>query len=185
MAAVDVLPLIQAKAHLNQESDAHNVELTRFIEAAVPIVERHLDEVLDQRPVTERRLVDRGRIRLNYLPVASLTSVTQTNGGAAYPLDTLAVDAASGVVTAKSGVLWGEVDVVYLAGYAPAAVPPHYKLGVAMVVGEMWQQTQRAKAGGRRYGAGSGPDGDMALQANYFLTPSVLQLLGHRTRTMA
>lgn len=183
MSALDVLPLAQAKAHLNMTGDAHDAELTRFIEAAVQVVERHLDRAVAVRPVVARQRVHGHQVVLDVVPVVSVTSVTELDGTGTWSGADLIVDAESGVVEGRyTRPIYGHVQVNYVAGTDP--VPPNYTLAAAMIVGEMWEQTQRARGAGRRYGGGAG-DEQMQMPGGYLLTPAALQLLGHPTPGIA
>lgn len=182
MSALDVLPLADAKAHLNMTSSQHDDELTRFIEAAVQVVERHLDRALAVRTVVARQRVLGHQVVLDVVPVVSVISVTELDGTGSWVGADLIVHAESGVVEGRyTRPIHGHVEVTYTAGTDP--VPPNYSLAAAMVVGEMWEQTQRARGGGRRYG-GTGEE-QMQMPGGYLLTPAALQLLGHPTPGIA
>lgn len=169
MPALDVLPLPEAKAHLNMDpaGSTHDTELTRFVEAAVAVVERHVGQALHPREVVETARVGGNGAVLAQVPVTELLAVT----AAATSLDVTAwrVDALTGLLT---GPARGEVTVTYLAGWVTA--PPHYKLATAMVVGELWK-TQRVALGGRRMG---GTEAEAELVARGVLPPAAMQLLG-------
>lgn len=183
MSALDVLPLADAKAHLNMTSAAHDAELTGFIEAAVQVVERHVDRAISVREVVERRRIHGVALVLDVVPVVSILSVVELDGTGTWDVTRLRVERDSGLVTGtRTAPLYGDLQVTYEAGTSP--VPPHYRLATAMVVGEMWEQTQRARGAGRRYGGGNA-DEQMQMPGGYLLTPAALQLLGHPTPGVA
>lgn len=181
MSALDVLPLGEAKQHLNMSAAAttHDVELVGFITAAVEVVGRHLGEVLYPRQVAQTVTFRDGGFVLDVLPVTSITSAT-AESGTVLDLGDLRVDPATGIVATRGDHRWArprgrEVTVIYQAGYV--AVPPHYRLAVAMVVAELWR-TQRVALGRRT------PEEDAMPQRGLLPLPA-LQLLGPRPPVIA
>lgn len=179
MAALDVLSLTQAKEHLNiPASDGqHDNELTRFIEAVVPAVERRINVKLYPRAAVAQVAARGGLLVLPDAPVASLTSITRVVG-AYVDAATAVLDVATGTVRLPLHVT-GIYDVEYLAGFAD--VPAECRLAVAIVVGEMWSRTQRRPAGAR----GSGAQQELEVVARGIFPSAALQLLPERTPVLS
>ncbi|WP_121711750.1 head-tail connector protein [Streptomyces sp. E5N91] len=143
-----LLTLTEAKAQLNIRSDADDTELTAYIEAVGPVVERFVGPV-DPREVVETQDAPRDGARvlvLRTLPVLELTSVVPLlTGGTAYDVSKLVLDGDTGVVQrADSGWLRGPLRVTYQAGRT--SVPATINLAARMLVQHLWK-TQNAGRG--------------------------------------
>ncbi|MBZ6250388.1 phage gp6-like head-tail connector protein [Streptomyces olivaceus] len=172
-----LLTLAEAKAQLNITSDTDDIELTAYIEAVGPVVERFVGPV-EPREVAETQDVARDGARLlvlRTLPVMELTSVTPLLAGATgYDVDRLLLDGDTGVVRrADGGWLRGPLRVTYQAGRA--TVPATINLAARILVQHLW----------RTQNAGRGPviagGDDMAAEPvpgfGYAVPNRVLQLL--------
>ncbi|MFC7892686.1 head-tail connector protein [Streptomyces sp. NPDC057381] len=143
-----LLTLAEAKAQLNITGDSDDTELTAYIEAVGPVIERFVGPV-EPKEIVETHDVpsDGGRLLvLRRLPVMSLTSVVPVlTGGAAYNVSTLVLDGDTGVVRrADGGWLRGPLTVTYQAGRA--SVPATINLAARMLVQHLWR-TQNAGRG--------------------------------------
>lgn len=172
-----LLTLAEAKAQLNITSDRDDTELTAYIEAVGPVIERFVGPV-DPRQITESQDVPRDGARLmvlRTLPVLELTSVVPLlTGGTGYDVSKLVLDGDTGVVQrADGGWLRGPLRVTYQAGRA--SIPATINLAARMLVQHLW----------RTQNAGRGPvlagGDDMAAEPipgfGYAVPNRVLQLL--------
>lgn len=168
-----LLTLAEAKAQLNIRSDADDTELTAYIEAVGPVIERFVGPV-DPRAVAETQ--DGGRVLvLRTLPVLSLTSVVPLlTGGTTYDVSKLVLDVDTGVVQrADGGWLLGPLRVTYQAGRA--TVPATVNLAARMLVQHLWR-TQNAGRGPVMAG-GDDLSSEIVPGFGYAVPNRVLQLL--------
>lgn len=155
MTATDVITVAEAKAQLNMTDSASDAELAGYVSGVTRVVERYVGAVVN-RTVTE--VFDGGRceVLLSQIPVASVTSVTDSGT----VLDAGAYKASkSGVLSRVAGpsrtlFLPGvqSVEVTYVAGQvastgAVAASLPDVRLAALIIVQHMWE-TQRPAAAG-------------------------------------
>ncbi|MFH9816142.1 head-tail connector protein [Streptomyces sp. NPDC017230] len=172
-----LLTLAEAKAQLNITTDTSDTELTAYIEAIGPVIERFVGPVEAQQVVETHDVPrDGGRVLvLRRLPVMSLTSVEPVlTGGTTYAVGTLVLDGDTGVVRrADGGWLRGPLRVTYQSGRA--SIPATINLAARMLVQHLW----------RTQNAGRGPvlagGDDMAAEPipgfGYAVPNRVLQLL--------
>ncbi|MGX1515008.1 head-tail connector protein [Streptomyces collinus] len=172
-----LLTLAEAKAQLNIRSDADDIELTAYIEAVGPVIERFVGPV-DPREVAETQDVARDGARLmvlRTLPVLALTSVVPLlTGGSSYDVSKLVLDGDTGVVQrADGGWLRGPLRVTYQAGRP--SVPATVNLAARMLVQHLWR-TQNAGRGPVLAG-GDDLSSEIVPGFGYAVPNRVLQLL--------
>ncbi|MFI0484885.1 head-tail connector protein [Actinomadura sp. 9N215] len=155
MAATDLFTLADAKAQLNITDSASDAELAGFVSGVTRVVERYVGAVVN-RTVTE--VFDGGRceLLLSNIPVASITSVTDSGtvlDAGAYKVSKSGV-LARVAGTARTPFLPGiqSVSVAYVAGKvantaAVATDLPDVRLAGLIIVQHMWE-TQRPAARG-------------------------------------
>ncbi|MBU8549790.1 phage gp6-like head-tail connector protein [Streptomyces sp. Babs14] len=173
-----LLTLAEAKAQLNITSDADDTELTAYIEAVGPVIERFVGPVEPQEVVETHDVPrDGGRVLvLRRLPVMSLTSVVPVlAGGPAYDVGTLVLDGDTGVVQrVDGGWLRGPLRVTYQAGRAN--VPATINLAARMLVQHLWR-TQNAGRGPVLAGGDDFSVSEPVPGFGYAVPNRVLQLL--------
>lgn len=188
MAATDIVTVADAKAQLNipLSDTSHDAELAGFVSAATGVVERYAGAVIN-RTVTETFDGGRRSVLLAYLPVVSVTSVTEA--GTAVDPAGYTVASASGVLTRSSAgtaTRWGSglssVAVTYVAGQAAttAEVPGNIRLAALIIIQHMWE-TQRPAAEGPFAGRGD----DFDPRYTYSIPRRALELLGEPTPSIA
>lgn len=157
MAATDLFTLDDAKDQLNIDLDntASDAELAGYVSGVTRVVERYVGAVV-QRSVTE--VFDGGRceVLLSNIPVASVTSVTDSGAtldGDAYTVSKSGV-LSRGAGTARTLFLPGiqSVEVEYVPGQvadtaAVATDLPDVRLAGLIIIQHLWE-TQRPAAQG-------------------------------------
>lgn len=170
-----LLTLAEAKAQLDIETTADDVELQAYIESLTEVIEGYIGPV-ENRAVTD--IVDgRGSLlQLLHPPVVSLTSVTPVlAGGQSLDVAQLHVDPSSGTVRRLDGGRFtgGPWTVVYQAGRG--SIAPTINLAARILLQHLW----RTKNGGARGGARA-DDFDVTepvVGFGYAVPNRVLQLL--------
>lgn len=155
MAATDLFTLAAAKDQLNITDTASDVELAGYVSGVTRVVERYVGAVVN-RTVIERFDGGRCEVLLSNIPVASVTSVTDsgtTLDAGAYKVST------SGVLSRVAGpsriaFLPGvqSVEVTYVAGKVAdtasvATDLADVRLAGLIILQHMWE-TQRPAAAG-------------------------------------
>lgn len=162
---------------------AHDDELRLWIAAATGACERHLNEVLARRTITETHWLAHGRPRLALRqgPVISLTSMATTDGFLTWdvvsgPPTGVYLDAETGVLSAEYG-LWfaGHLRVVYVAGYQ--VIPPNYLGAVRITLQHLWS-SQRGSRGTPRVGGSAMQDTLPVPGLGFALPRMAIELLG-------
>lgn len=184
-AATGLISLSEAKRHLNipvsQTTD--DEELRSFIEATTYAIERHRNEIIARRTVSEVLDTTRSKIvQLGYRPVISLTSIESVDASWS-PAD-WRIDNYAGVIYRIAGSdLSGFITFVYEAGYVQ--VPSHYVMAAKIVLAHLWQ-TQRIATVGPQTGFGvrSQSQGQEQIMTpsgfGTALPPRAIELLGPR-----
>lgn len=170
-----IISLAEAKTQLKITGMTHDDALRRVIEATTRVVERHLDEVVAQRTITETvRATGRGTVVLSRSPVLSLTSMSSLDGEVTWTVADLDVDTVTGVVRAVRGRhLCGLITAVYPAGYR--VIPANYLEAAEIIVQHLWETT-RGVAGVPRVG---GLDDTTTVTGMGYAIPNrALELLG-------
>ena len=159
-----IVTLADVKAHLNIDTIDDDTELQNFLEATTPIIEKIAGPVIVQT-VTEYVNGGGPVITLNYQPVISITSITETVGNINYTLEPVVLgtstsqygytlDTNRGRVTRRNfntdttfadGL--GNVKIVYSAGRA--SIPKNIRLAALELVNHWWSMSQRNRNGGR------------------------------------
>lgn len=178
MAATDVVTLAEAKLQLNMTDSASDAELGVFISAASEAIEDYVGAVV-QRPVTERFDGGAEQVLLSKIPVASVTSVTDSGtvlDPSAYKVSV------NGVLSRVSGrrryrFVPGtqSLTVVYVAGKVAdtASVAQRVKMAGLLIVQHLWE-TQRPAA----QGPFSQASDDFDPRYSYSIPRRALELLG-------
>lgn len=136
---------------------AHDDELRLWVAAATGVIERHLNEVVARRSITELHQLRYARpeLALRRGPVISLTSLATTDGTLTWdvtsgPPSGVQLDTDTGVVSAERGPWFcGHLRAVYVAGYQ--VVPAHYLGAVRITLQHLWS-SQRGSRGAPRMG---------------------------------
>ncbi|MEV0779178.1 head-tail connector protein [Streptomyces sp. NPDC050428] len=143
-----LLTLDEAKAQLDIDGTAEDVELQAYIDALTAPIERHVGPI-ENRPVTEQIDSRGSRLALSQVPAVSLTSITPVlNGGLAIDVTGLALDGDTGVLWRRDGQCFygGPWTVVYTAGRG--AVPPTINLAARILLQHLWRTQYGAARGG-------------------------------------
>ncbi|MGY1498543.1 head-tail connector protein [Streptomyces sp. QTS52] len=173
-----LLTLDEAKAQLDIDTTATDVELRAYIEGLTKAIEAHVGPV-ENRSVTET-VDSRGpRLALMQVPVVSLTSLTPIlTGGLALTVADLHVDGTTGVVRRRDGGVFygGPWDALYVAGRGE--VPATINLAARILLQHLW----RTQYGASRGLSGIGGGEDFAVTEpvpgwGYAIPNRVLQLL--------
>lgn len=173
-----LLTLAEAKAQLNITTDTDDTELTAYIEAVGPVIERFVGPVEPQEIVETHDVPCDGgrRVVLRRLPVMSLTAVEPLlTGGATYDVSSLVLDGDTGVVQrADGGWLRGPLRVTYQAGRS--SIPATINLAARMLVQHLWR-TQNAGRGPVLAGGDDFSVSEPVPGFGYAVPNRVLQLL--------
>jgi hypothetical protein len=190
---VSIVDLASVKLHLNMPASdtSQDAELQGFIDAAGDLARNVIGPVF---PESHTQAFDGGTtsIVVDWLPVASVTSVTEYYGLSSYLLTEqplggqsnafgFTVDYATGRLTRRA--LGGDatifafgaknIVVQYVSGRT-GAVSPSVRLGALELIRHLWQLTQQ---GGRPQFGGAGLDGEVAGVPTGFALPArVLEL---------
>jgi hypothetical protein len=173
-----LLTLAEAKAQLDIDGTAEDVELQVYVDALTAAIERHVGPV-ENRAVTETTTVGGATLCLSRIPVVALTSLVPilTNGTAVQVSD-VAVDGATGILRRKDGTWFygGPWTATYTAGRG--AVPPTIKLAALILLQHLWRTQYGASRG--LSGIGGGDDFSVTEAVpgwGYAIPNRVLQLL--------
>lgn len=171
-----LLTLAEAKAQLDIDSTAHDTELTAYINAVTPMIERHVGPV-ENRTVTET-LDSKGlTLAVTQVPAVSLTSVTAVvAGGTVLAVSDLALDGTAGIIRRLDGSFFtgGPWEVVYVAGRGE--IPPTINVAARILLQHLW----RTQYGAARGNVGGGDDFDVNEPVpgwGYAIPNRVLQML--------
>lgn len=139
---MSVLPLAEAKTHLNITRSDYDDEILAMIGAAEAAIAKRVGP-LEPTDVTAT-VTGLGALTLPVYPVLSLTTITDA-GGTSIPLLGVNVDLAAGVVTGSSGAGLGSstYTITYSAGRESCS--GDLRMAVMELVRHMWQ-TQRGPA---------------------------------------
>ncbi|MFI8962052.1 head-tail connector protein [Streptomyces sp. NPDC053493] len=170
-----LLTLAEAKAQLDIETTMHDQELTAYINALTPIVERYIGPV-ENRTITET-LDSKGlTLAVTQVPAVSLTSITPVlAGGLALGMDDVALDGAAGIIRRVNGSFFGggPWQVVYVAGRGE--IHPTINVAARILLQHLWRT---------QYGAARGASGSDDFDVNepvvgwgYAIPNRVLQML--------
>lgn len=173
-----LLTLAEAKAQLDIESTATDVELQSYIDALTAVIEGVVGPV-ETREFTET-VTGRGpTLCLHQTPVVALTSLTPVlNDGTTQDVTGLHVDAASGVVRRRDcGQFYGGPwTAVYTAGRG--AVPPTINLAARILLQHLWRTQYGASRGLGSIGGGDDYDVTQPVPGFGYAVPNrVLELL--------
>lgn len=170
-----LLTLAEAKAQLDITTTTSDQELTAYIDALTPIIERYVGPV-ENRTVTE--VVDSKGLALavTQVPAVSLTSITPVlAGGLALGVGDVVLDGASGVIRRINGSFFGggPWEVVYTAGRGE--IHPTINVAARILLQHLWRT---------QYGAARGNSGSDDFDVNepvagwgYAVPNRVLQML--------
>lgn len=142
-----LLTLDEAKAQLDIDSTAHDVELQAYIDGLTAVIERHVGPV-ENRTVTETINGHGTTLCLTRIPVVSLTSLTPVlTGGQAITVPEVAVDQTTGVIRRLNGAAFcgGPWTAAYTAGRG--SVPPTINLAARMLLQHLWRTQYGASRG--------------------------------------
>lgn len=146
-----IISLADAKAVLRLTASTSDEELRPYIAAATKVIERHRNEVVVRRSITEfyqlyRRSVP--TLALRQSPAVSLTSVATVDGFRTWnigPPGGLHLDPTTGVVSVEyEAWLYGHLQIVYVAGYQ--VVPEDFQQAAKLIVAHLWS-TRRGFSG--------------------------------------
>ncbi|MYU24020.1 head-tail connector protein [Streptomyces sp. SID8352] len=172
-----LLTLHEAKAQLNLTDNEDDEELTAYIEAIGPVIERFIGPV-EPRQVTETHEAPGVRILfLRTPPALELTALEPlVTGGTGYDVAALVLDGATGAVRrADGGRFLGPLRVTYQAGRPD--IPATVNLAARMLVQHLWR-TQNAGRGPVLAGGDDYSVSEPVPGFGYAVPNRVLQLLG-------
>lgn len=183
MAVTDIVARADVKDFLNITSSSFDSRLDLFLSTASTMIQNRVGPVAGSPVYDEWYDGGQAQILLRHAPVQSVTSITESYGGAlAYTLTEQIVDQpasagglygyslnkSSGVLTRRvsgiaTGFTWGtlNIHIVYVGGYAVA--PADLQLATLLLVQHMWAVE---RGGSKRPGqggddsAGTGKDAD-------------------------
>lgn len=177
-----MLTVTEAKLQLNIDSKdtSLDAELTDYVNAAVAVVERHLNKVITPVTVVDERHRAEGWLRLMKVPVIELVAVTAVDGSQSWDVAGLDVDAGVGLVRpVTTPPITGLVEVDYRAGFENS-VPANYDLASRIVLQHLWE-TQRGRFGAPLVGGMEDSLGNLSggVGRGYAIPNAALELLGH------
>ncbi|MEU0831295.1 head-tail connector protein [Streptomyces sp. NPDC005969] len=142
-----LLTLAEAKAQLDIETTADDVELQAYIDALTAPIERYVGPV-ETREFTETIEGKGSSLCLTNIPAVALVSITPTlTTGGPLDLSTVALDPAPGVVRHRAGTFAGALwTVTYTAGRG--TIPPTINLAARMLLQHLWRTQYGAARGG-------------------------------------
>ena len=170
-----LLTLAEAKTQLDIGTTAHDQELTAYIEALTPMIERHVGPV-ENRAVTETLDSKGATLAVTQVPAVSLTSITPVlAGGLALNVSDVAFDGTAGIIRRADGGFFGggPWEVVYVAGRGE--VHPTINVAARILLQHLW----RTQYGAAR-GSSSSDDFDVnepVVGWGYAIPNRVLQML--------
>lgn len=137
-----IVTLAEAKAQLNIDpaDDRNDDEVSSYLEALTPVIERESGQVVTLREFTDELDLYRARtFTLARVPVVELLSVTRLDApGTVYEPLNLHVNPTTGKVTVLLGpTLSGLLSVVYRAGYEEP--PDNFKKAALVVLQHVWE----------------------------------------------
>lgn len=172
-----LLTLAEAKTQLQLgATTAYDTELTAYINALTPVIERHTGPV-ENRTVTETVNAYGPLLALTQVPAVSLTSLTPVHtGGRAIAVGEVALDGDAGVLRRLDGCTFagGPWVAVYVAGRG--SVPATINLAAKFLLQHWW----RTRYGAARGNPGGGEDFDVNEPVpgfGYAVPNRVLQML--------
>lgn len=171
---MSLISLEQAHAHLNMEdpSEENDVELQRFIDAAVGSMEQSTRLTIDPRPVTETHTVPlSGVIVLRQAPVIDVTGIRSLSDGSDVDITDLVTRLDVGTFVAPTV---GDIEVTYMAGMVDP--PARYIVAGLIIVAHLWQ-TQRVPMSGRRTFSGGADNGSMEMGTGWAIPRAASDLL--------
>lgn len=170
-----LLTLAEAKAQLNITTMTHDQELTAYIDALTPIIERYVGPV-ENRTVTETVDSKGLALAVTQVPAVSLTSITPVLvGGLALGVADVVLDGAAGIIRRVDGSFFGggPWEVVYVAGRGE--IHPTINVAARILLQHLWRT---------QYGAARGNFGSDDFDVNepvagwgYAVPNRVLQML--------
>ncbi|WP_370217915.1 hypothetical protein [Kitasatospora sp. GAS1066B] len=184
------LPSVRAHLNLPQNNGTSDDELQGFVLAAGELARDVCGPFL---PETHVQWFDGGgpTLALDWLPLASVLSVTEYYGLAGFPITeqplgsqtnafAFTADYTTGTLTRRTfggqGALWAlgtrNIRVAYTAGRA-GQVPYTVRLGALELIRHLWQLTQQ---GGRPRWGGAGDGGDVHVPSGFALPDRVIEL---------
>ncbi len=194
MSIEQIVDIASVRAHLNipQNTNSSDDELQGFILAAGELARDVCGPFLPEQHV---QWLDGGgtTLELDWLPLASVQSVTEYYGLSAFPITEQALGSQTnafaftadynvGTLTRRTfggqAALWAigtkNVKVVYTAGRA-GQVPYTVRLGALELIRHLWQLSQQ---GGRPRFGGAGDGGDTHVPIGFAMPDRVLELWG-------
>jgi hypothetical protein len=136
------------KGQLDITDNARDPELSMYLEMAGQAAEKYIDNIIDQRDVTENISISRHPVPARYDPVSGLTSITVDGEDVTANYELFQDEGLSWAVKDRSGgAITGSFDqmtLVYTAGYDP--IPAD--LGFALVQASMSYEAGGAASGG-------------------------------------
>lgn len=145
-----LLTLDEAKAQLDIETDADDVELQAYIDSLAPVIERYVGPI-EIRQVTEQVNSRNTLLALTQAPAVSLTSLTPVlDGGLAIDVGEVVLDLDAAVLRRRNGSAFygGPWTAVYTAGRG--TVPPTINLAARILLQHLWRTQYGAARGGSR-----------------------------------
>lgn len=137
-----IIEVDQAKTQLGITGETYDGELTLYVAAASRATEEAKGAAIAPATFVDTLTVSRGAaFLLAHAPVIAITAVTSLDGSRSWPVDSLTVDAASGLVTPSSGAS-GALRVAYSAGMDP--IPENYQLAALMILQHLWETRRGA-----------------------------------------
>jgi len=134
-----LMSLADAKAQLKITNTSSDDKLREYLEAATEIVESYVGPIVT-RTHTARVCGYRREIPLPHTQVTAVTAVTLVRDGSSpITLSDLTINAASGVISYKSGASfpYGDMDVTYTVGRT--SVKANWSLAAKIIVQHIWQ----------------------------------------------
>ncbi|MFB6943191.1 hypothetical protein ACFWGL_17145 [Streptomyces sp. NPDC060286] len=149
-----ILSLADARQHLNLSSARDDTEVQFWNAATTRAVEYYVGPVVPRTFVEQHDVRDAAAVVLLRTPVIAVTGVESVpSGAAAYPVDSLSVDPATGeLFRLDGGRMAGRLRITYRAGRT--VVTENIAAGARIILEHLWL-TQRGNRGGL---AGGGQD---------------------------
>jgi len=172
-----LLTLAEAKAQLDLDGSAEDLELQVYVDALTAAIERHVGPV-ETREFAETIDGRSSSVCLSHIPAVALVSVAPAvETGDALDLDSLVLDGATGIVRYRGGSFAGTLwRVTYTAGRGQ--VPPTINLAARILLQHLWRTQYGASRGMSSIGGGDDYSvTEPVVGWGYAIPNRVLQLL--------
>lgn len=143
----EITLLALMKQTMGIDDDLRDAELSMFLDMAGVAAEQYIDNIIEQREVTERISKERTPVALRYYPVTDVTSIlidgVETVGEFTQGFDDGIAWSIKGVSTFAKSISFKQMDITYTAGFNP--IPS--QIGYAIVRSAMLYEANATVGG--------------------------------------